>query len=121
MDDTEQVKLKYLSLLKKKYWRNKSDEIVSLLPVCFKHSDFSVDKLRVKGLEKYNYDIKYKKITLFSIYFICSTDGKQSLAYINYNSDTKPSYNISGKIRFMSKEEITNLKRIIVIKSMLKK
>jgi len=107
IEDTIDVKNILIEYVRKKTWRKEGRH--SLLPL-------SSLELSLIALEKYKYEIKYKKEIIFVMRKIPLSRGISEKFLISYNPvwlrNSKNSY-------FLTSEEIQNLKRIILIDSVL--
>ena len=130
VEEEESVKLVLLSAIKEKYWFKKEGEIARLLPIKFNYN-MSVEDFRNKGYDKHFYNIKFKKYHIFAIGVIeKENDLRKNIPpytkyphlffHIPFRSLFADKSHIGHDARFMSKEEITNLKREILIKEMIK-
>lgn len=119
IDDTDEVKIALLNIIKKQTRKNK--EKSSLLPVrklkLFEHIDIDFFKKRADFMNgHYIYKIKYRGEVLFTVYYL-GENSEYSRADVNtaYKLDK-----LRNRSRFMEKEEVTNLKRTMLIDNMLK-
>ena len=137
IDESDIVKFTLLAMLKKMYWRKKENEKdIRLLPISYANVSKNPEYYREKGLDKFNYIIVFRKYKLFAMYIeeitnINTYSGTISIPFVHFRPFAKdpvpwkssypgaPSY-VYAPIRYMSKEEIKNWKRTILIDSMLK-
>jgi hypothetical protein len=120
IDDTDDVKLVLLEHVRKKIYRKK-EGICELLPIKYpgnnafmKDQNYFKDSKLIKGHSIYR--IMFRKYKLMSIYFL--KDGTCSIINNHRQEDKWIAKNI--KCRYLSKREIQNIKRTILIDNMIK-
>lgn len=101
IDDDLSVKLVLLKHIRKKYWRKKKGEVARLLPI--KHLG------NHPNLIDRFYRIKYRNCIVATIF---RQDDKIVKSWVQMSR--------SDIYQMMEKEEITNLKRVILMEDMLK-
>lgn len=114
IDDKVEVKLVLLNEIRKKTWRKK--EKSNLLPIKIIDPDGYqpvVEYLKKSDLmnDDFKFKIMYKKELLITIYYVKRMNGW--LSHIEYNLQKL------NNSMFMEKEEITNLKRTLLIDKIL--
>jgi len=129
VSDNEIVKFTLLSIVRKRYWRKKENEgEIRLLPISFKNVSEDPKYYMNKGLDKFNYAITFRRHRLFTMHLIerdLASNPSGNLPRVFFSDKTHPwglklYVTDSSKIKFMSKEEITNWKRDILIENMIK-
>ena len=103
MDDTDDVKLTFLSILKKKYWTRKEGDEPRLLPV---KPVNDVKLLRDREFTSYCYYITFRGNFMFNLHIV---------------DDTVFFSDLMGGKKYMTKEEITNFKRYCILENILNK
>lgn len=101
IEDTENVKLKLLSILKKQFWRKKEGDNPRLLPIKISHS---AKLLRERGIKECNFKITFR--------------GK-NLMFIHIVLDTVTTVNTLNIFMFMSNSEFKNYKRNFILENIL--
>ncbi len=115
MNDSNEVKLSILKYLKKIYWRKKDDEIPHFLSLTNKNMVQDIKYYEDKGFVNFNYNITFRGLRLYSLHFI--KNGPPQITYPIIYLQSR----INNKmIDFLSVEEVTNLKRTLLIDNMLK-
>lgn len=128
IEESDNVKLTLLSMLKKMYWRKKDNDKPYLLPISWKNVKTDHKYYRDKGLDKYNYAINFKNHRIFSIQFIenggKNFTGKKHVTFpiIHFQMSKNLAFLDTplSPIHFLSNEELKNWKRTILIDNMLK-
>ena len=129
IDESDIVKFTLLAMLKKMYWRKKENEKdIRLLPISYANVSKNPEYYREKGLDKFNYIVVFRKYRLFSIQFIdkggFNSTGKKHVTFpiIHFQMSRNLAYpdTPTSPIHFLSKDELKNWKRTILIDDMLK-
>jgi len=117
VDDTEDVKLFLLDYVKKRVYRKK-EGICELLPMkgqgYRKNTDDFKDSKIIKDHSIYR--IMFRKYKLMTIYFL----KNETCVIVNNHTQEDKWVTNNVKCRYLSKEEIKNIKRTILIDNLIK-
>jgi len=106
IDDTEIVKLTFLSILKKEYWRKKEGDDPKLLPI--KIINYTSQHFRNKELYDHNYCITFRNMDIIRIHLV-----KNEIFVLPVNNLLKSIY--------MTQDEIKNFKRNFILENIFEK